>query len=160
LEDAYRTLEKEGGYTWSRDLCQSRLDYVFVSGYLASKIKRVSINKAFEQSDHASLFIEMHIEEEIEVGPGLSKVNGAILDDPGTLLSAKGEVKEMMDQVPEDWDPHKKLEYLKVVIRTVIAGLVGLNRKELRNGIAELEKDLNEMHDLKVKACGLVNHVK
>ena len=160
LEDAYRTLEKEGGYTWSRDVCQSRLDYVFVSGYLTSRIKRVSINIAFEQSDHASLFIEMHIEEEIEVGPGLSRVNGAILDDPGTLLSAKSEVKEMMDQVPKDWDSHKKLEYLKVVIRTVVAGLVGLNRKELRNEIAELENDLNEMHELKVKACELEKSCK
>ena len=82
-----------------------------MSGYLASRIKSVSINRAFEQSDHASLFIEMHIEEEIEVGPGLSRVNGAILDDPGTLLSAKSEVKEMIDQVPRDWDSHKKLEY-------------------------------------------------
>ena len=34
--DAYRTKEKNGGYTWTRQLCQSRLDYVFVSKYLST----------------------------------------------------------------------------------------------------------------------------
>ena len=92
----------------------------------------------------------MHINEEIEVGPGLTRVNGTILEDPIKLLTAKNEIKELMDQVPTEWDPHKKLEYFKVAIRTVLSELVGTNRKELRNEIAELEESQNEMHDLKV----------
>ena len=56
-----------------------------------------------------------------------------------------------MEQASETWNPHMKLEFLKVIIRLVIAGLVGKSRNELKEEISELEKDLNEMKDLKEK---------
>ena len=46
---------------------------------------------------------------------------------------------------------------MKVAIRTVISGLVGKNRKELRKEIEELEEALNEMHELKVRACAEIS---
>ena len=61
----------------------------------------------------------------------------------------------MLSQIPTDWDPHKKLEFVKVAIRSIISGLVGRNRKELKNEIDELEVTLNEMHHLKSQACSL-----
>ena len=45
--DAFRTKEKEGGYTWTGQLRQSRLDYVFVSRYLSTKIMKVEVDWAF-----------------------------------------------------------------------------------------------------------------
>ena len=65
----------------------------------------------------------------------------------------------MMDEVPDGWDPHMKLEYLKVVIRSVVAGLVGKSRKELKEEIIELESELNDMKLLKEKACSLRDEV-
>ena len=124
-----------------------------MSNYLATRVVKVEVDWAYEKSDHASVMIEMHINEEIVMGPGLTKVNGMVLDNPVTLIIAKREILEMLNQIPSDWDPHKKLEYMKVAIRTVISGLVGKNRKELRKEIEELEEALNEMHELKVRAC-------
>ena len=40
IMDAYRTIERNGGYTWTRQSCQSRLDYIFVSQYLTSRITK------------------------------------------------------------------------------------------------------------------------
>ena len=40
-----------------------------------------------------------------------------------------------------------------MVIRTVIFGLVGSTRKEISQERLELERDLNDMHELKTQAC-------
>ena len=53
-------------------------------------------------------------------GPGIVKVNSSSLDDPGNLIKAREDIKEMLSQVPEGWDPHQKLEYFKVAIRADI----------------------------------------
>ena len=155
--DAYRSMEPEGGYTWNRQQCYSRLDYMFMSTYMATRITKVLVEWSYEQSDHASLYVELHINDEILMGPGLTRVNSSVLDDPNRLSVAKEEIKEMLGQMPDDWDPHKRLEYLKVVIRSVLASLVGRSRKELKQEISELEVSLNDMHTLKVKACALMD---
>ena len=49
------------------------------------------------------------------------------------LIIVKRELTDMLSQVPNDWDPHKRLEFVKVAIRSIIAGLKGRNRKELKN---------------------------
>ena len=48
------------------------------------------------------------------------------------------------------------MEFVKVAIRSIIAGLVGRIRKELKYEIDELESTPNETHCLKSTACGLV----
>jgi hypothetical protein len=67
-------------------------------------------------SDHASLYLEIHINEEIVIRTGLTKVNISFLDDPYKLGKSKGEIKELLAQITGDWDPHKIFECLKVVI--------------------------------------------
>ena len=42
-------------------------------------------------------------------------------------------------------DPHMKLQFSKVVIRSVIAELVGRSRKDLKEEILDLESQLNDM---------------
>ena len=53
----------------------SRLDYIFMSGFLTSRINSVATDWAYEQSDHASIVIKMKIDTEIVKGPGLTRVN-------------------------------------------------------------------------------------
>jgi exonuclease III len=57
LDDAYRKIHSEGGFTWKRGKIYSRLDHVFVSTNLLKAITNAEINWSFEQSDHASLLI-------------------------------------------------------------------------------------------------------
>ena len=76
----------------------------------------MQVEWSYEQLDHASLHVELHINEEIVMGSGLARINADVLNDPHKLSVAKDEIKEMLSQIPEDWDPHKRLEYLKVVI--------------------------------------------
>ena len=57
----------------------------------------------------------------MDTGPGLVRVNASVLDDPLSLTIVKTELEERLAQVPDHWDPHVKLEYLKVSTRSVIS---------------------------------------
>ena len=101
LLDAYRSVETTGGYTWNRQQCYSRLDYIFMSGYLTSRIDSVGTDWAYEQSDHASLVIKLRINTEIVKGPGLTRLNEKILENSVKLECAKNEIRNMMEEVPD-----------------------------------------------------------
>ena len=128
-------MEKKDGYTWTRQSCQSRLDYIFVSQYLTTRINRVEVNYSFEQSDQAGIFVKMHINEDIVTGLGLTKVNSSVLNNPVNLLAVTSELRELLTQFPPEWDPHKRLDYLKMSLRTTISEAVGRDRNELKKSI-------------------------
>ena len=52
-------------------------------------------------------------------GPGIVKVNTKILDDPGVVLQIGTAIEEMMSQTDDSWNPHERLEFLKVAFRSV-----------------------------------------
>ena len=58
------------------------------------------------------------------------------------------ELNKLMEQVPIDWNPHQKLEFFKVSIRTTMAEAVGRDKGELKRSINEIEENLNGMHKL------------
>jgi hypothetical protein len=79
--------------------CYSRLDYIFVSGYLASKTIKGQAEWSYEQSDHSSLCADCYTNEEILMGPGLTRINAAVLEDMFKLNCAMEEIKEMLAQI-------------------------------------------------------------
>jgi hypothetical protein len=95
--------------------------------------------------------MKMFINEKIVMRPGLTRVNISVLDDPYKLGVANEEIKQVFAHFLGDWEPHKRLEYLKVVIRSVLAGLVGCRKKELKQEILELEESLNDIHKFEGK---------
>ena len=128
-----------------------------MSQYLTSRIIIVEVSYSFEKSDHAAVFVEMHVNEDIEVGPGLTRVNSAVLRDLVQLLAVKAEISDMMGQIPADWDPHQRLEFFKVAIRTTVSDAVGRDRGELRKSIGEIEESLDDMYKLKCRVCAVVD---
>jgi exonuclease III len=151
LVDAYRLLEAEGGYSWNRGNCYSRLDYVFVPKQLGHNIIKVGSNWAFEASDHATIKIDFALNEVPIKGPGIAKVNTNILDDPLIARQIKDEIVEMMKQVDEHWNPHLKLEFLKVAIRTVFSLKTSELRKCVNSDIADTEDEINQLEEIKIK---------
>jgi exonuclease III len=160
LSDAYRYLHPTEGFTWKRGIIYSRLDYVFVSGSVASKITGASVDWAFESSDHAAVKIDFTFEHEPKKGPGIVKVNTRILDDPNIALQIGAEIEEMMRQTDDSWNPHAKLEFLKVAIRSVFSLKVSEMRKTVNIDISETEEELNQMEGLKIKVLSKSNIAK
>ena len=148
--DAYRCIRPNDGYTWKRGDCYSRLDYVFLSKSLTSKITKVKIDWAFDTSDHAALEVELKVDVTPKKGPGLIKINTTILEDPNLTKQIGEEIELMMTQIDNNWDPHLRLEFLKVCIRSAIASKVMENRKFMRRDILDCEEEINQIEDLKI----------
>jgi hypothetical protein len=152
LSDAYRKIHKKDGFTWNRGKIFSRLDYIFISNHEAKKILEAKTDWAFESSDHAAVSIQIQ-KEEMKKGPGITKVNVDILEDPRIVEEITKEVKEMMEQTDDSWNPHAILEFLKVSIRSIIASKVSERRKQTTNILNEKEEELNQMELIKIKTC-------
>jgi exonuclease III len=148
VSDAYRHVNSRDGYTWKRGMCYSRLDYIFVSANLVQRIVNVNVDWAWETSDHAALIINMKEESLIPRGPGLAKINVKIIEDPIIALQIESEITEMMSQANNNWNPHTKLEFLKVCIRSVFSTKVMEMRKILNNDILNTEEELNQIEEL------------
>jgi hypothetical protein len=78
------------------------------------------------------------------------KVNTKILEDPNIEQQIGREFEEMMKQVDESWNPHMKLEFLKMTIRTVFSSKVSEVRKHINFEIVELEEEINQFEELKM----------
>jgi exonuclease III len=175
LKDGYRIMHSTGGYTWKRGNCYSRLDYLFISEGLAKNISYVDTDWAFGKTDHAAVKMGLTFNEEIKKGPGTIKLNMNLLSNKITKIKIGEEIKTQLDQIPVDWDPHKKLEFAKVVIRSVWAQQTSHVKQTMIQDIDEASEALNSMEKYKIsliennltqdesqntKIEGAVNHIK
>jgi exonuclease III len=151
ISDAYRILHTEDGFTWKRSTTYSRLDYVFVSEIMLSKITEARTEWSFDKSDHAAVIIKFKLLDDIVKGPGIIRVNAAVLEDPKIEKEVGIEIKEMMNQAMDIWDPHTKLEFLKTVIRSVLATKTAEVRNELRETIRDRSEAFESLEKLKIK---------
>jgi exonuclease III len=151
LVDGYRVKHSEGGYTWNRGTCYSRLDYIFISESLGNNLVDVKTDWAFEQSDHAAVRLEFKFLNTIEKGPGLPKINTNILEDPSTKVNIEKELSEQLNQIPNEWDPHVRLEFMKVIIRSAFAQQTSIRKNLLKADIVETESALNDIEKFKVE---------
>jgi exonuclease III len=156
LHDAYRCRVSDGGYTWARGTCFSRLDYVFVSESLVRFITHSDNDWAFGSSDHAAVKIQLSVPEERVFGPGITKVNTTILRDPIWQKKVEDKLKFMLGQIPPDWNPHVQLEFVKVSIRSVFSEIGGEAKKERIKYESFIEEELNQL--IKLKQNLLINN--
>ena len=120
IEDAYRALQPTGGYTWSRGNVFSRLDYVLVSNQLSRHITNISSDWTFDKSDHAAVKITFKIPRPTQKGPGIVRVNADILKIEHIKREFLTRLEEALKEIPNNWDPNKKLEFLKVITRSIL----------------------------------------
>ena len=51
----------------------------------------------------------------------LCLLNGSLLEDPAKLVQAKAHIDKMMQQLDPTWNPHQKLELIKLCIKTTLS---------------------------------------
>jgi exonuclease III len=150
VKDAYRKLNPKGGHTWKRGECYSRLDYIFLSNHLFNKITKTELDWAFEKSDHAALLIYLKEDIKTKQGPGLPKINTKILEDPVVTMEIGNEILTMLNQMEDSWNPHAKLEFLKVCIRSVFASKVTDIKRNTNEETSNIEDELNQLEELRL----------
>ena len=91
--------------------------------YLVSKILKSELEWGFEKSDHASLKVCL----QIGVCSDWSRSDQSKLANNVAII--KSGINNMLGQIPADWNPHMKLKFVKVAIRSTIANLVEKKQK-------------------------------
>ncbi len=149
LIDSYRKMNCSGGYTWKRGNCMSRLDMIFTSKEISKNIVNSTLDWSFDDSDHAMVGANFLIPTTFDRGPGLIKVNVDILDDDTILEEVKSELSEQLAQIPEHWNPHVKLDFVKTSLRSIIAYKSGKKKRVDRLDQEAIAEQLNKLINTK-----------
>jgi len=158
LIDCYRKLHVNGGFTWVRGDCMSRLDMIFASSDLCENLTGSKLEWAFDDSDHAMIVAKFNLETTFGRGPGLLRLNAEILDNDATLEQVKIELTNHIDQIPDHWNPHVKLDFVKMSIRGIMSLISGKQKKIENIEQKALSEQINTLMSTKEKIeIGLIN---
>jgi hypothetical protein len=129
-------------HTWNRGSKVSTLDYIFLPNHICDTSPSCNVNFGVDHSDHAS--IHTVISFDLDKGRGMFKPNLAFLECVDFRTRFEAELYLSMLDTNPDWNPHMKLEYAKVMIRSkTLEFSIKYNKKiDDKHGliIAELDK--------------------
>jgi hypothetical protein len=128
-----------------------------VSTHSINKVVKATIDWAFDKSDHALVKIDLIVNSGMTVGPGIIKVNTKILNSPDVTRQVGEEIEIMMSQTDDNWNPHSRLEFLKVAIRTVFSSKVSEIRKTINNDMKDIEDEVNQYEELRIRTLSKKN---
>jgi exonuclease III len=162
LFDTYRQIHKWGGFTWGRDNPQyirSRLDHILISKSHETNLIQCYTTKVPNESDHSLLYIEID-NDETDFGPGIIRCNSTLLDEPEIYKEINEQIKKTIEDLPQHWNPHQRLDYVKINIRNLMikAGKIRARQEktELDYNNREIDSLNKKMEELLIKA----NHQK
>ena len=143
-------MEKSKEFTWRRPNSEhfSKIDKIYCNKSNLS-LASLKTNWAVSLSDHAAIEVSLSL-------PGaengsyskITRLDATLFNDPEIKENIIRELVVLQDMTPREWDPHLKLEYLKMSIRTVMEKAQA-DRKKREKSEEEL---LNVELDLAVKS--------
>ena len=146
LVDVWESSKK---FTWRRPNsdCFSVIDHIFYAKELFDLVS-ADTDWSMSMSDHAAVLACLNIKS-VDSRPRskITRLDSNILKGDKEA-EIKEEIYKMINEAPPDWDPHLKLEYAKMSIRTVI------EKAQAERKVREVgeEDHLNVELDLAVKS--------
>ncbi len=144
-------------HTWNRGDKFSTLDYIFVPKQIADSKPNVSVQFGIDKSDHGAVQATIHFD--LDKGRGLFKPNLAFLDCVELRPRFEAELFLLMQNTNPDWDPHTKLEYAKVMIRTKAAEFSLKFNKRTESKHESIMNEINKLHTLKSALSSDPSHI-
>ncbi len=136
-------------HTWQRQQSYSTLDFI-IGPLVADKID-TKVSWGAEISDHALVQVISHKNDHAR-GPGLPRINTGFLDKIEEVQLFREEVSRLMDQAKPDWNPHERLEYLKMAIRSAAFERHSIYKKKVNEEFETNKNKLDALHlELEVK---------
>ena len=119
-------------FTWRRGNCCSRLDYVFVSTGLSSRITHVKTEwYSFGSNyDHASVSVEFQNKVGIPRGRSFPKLFKSDISSSRSIAWLVDQIQAAKAQIPVHWNPHQIHEFLKMSLRSKTLELRTMNRRQ------------------------------
>lgn len=134
-------------FTWSRSGRSSTLDYIIAPKAISNSSPKLKVVWGFDKSDHAAVIADIDLA--IEKGNGMFRPNTSFIDNPELLDSFQIECIRSFRLANPSWDPHTKLEYFKVIIRSAIIECSLKHRNNLKDSHLCLSDELTRLYDIK-----------
>ena len=135
-------------FTWNRVNIFSKIDYIYLDQELLGNIKGYYTVWDLVKSDHAAICIDLNIlgvnQNRGRSYPKLSHLDLKNKEDCDNIRSA---INDAIREFPKHWNPHQKLDYVKVVLRTITLEIRSMNKMP-RSIIDLLRLELEEFNKL------------
>ena len=148
------TLRSSNGnsYTWNRGNIFSKIDYIFVNGELLNCIKQYNTLWDSVKSDHAAICVAIDLSKsEQKRGRSYPKLSSLDISAKEDCEALRKDIIDAIRDFPMHWDPHKKLDFIKVVIITKVLEI------RARNKITETQLDKLRSELEKFSNLGILN---
>ena len=154
-------------FTWNRANTNifSTIDRVLYSNEMF-KIESVSTDWGLSASDHAAVVVKMNpIDHQQRGRDKLVRLDPLLLKDNEILRMFEVELEEMLQSVGDDWNPHLKLEFLKMSIRSLSERAQANRKKKERSEEEDINEELNQAvsaleNDHDVDVADLIDYIE
>ena len=142
LEDIWH---KKASFTWRRPNtdCFSTIDRILFSKAIL-QLQSCVVNWSLSFSDHAAVEAGFVFKDRpAKTRTRIPRIDPSLLKNSELSAKLKEGVEEMILDMPGNWDPHMKLEFLKVSIRTVAEKLQAERNRAENTAEEEIDEELN-----------------
>jgi len=134
LFDLVQLSKQIHNYTWGRQDKRSRIDYMFASSGLAYQAFSYETIWKLVNTDHAAISVIFGADNKHSRGRSYPKLSENDLSCDSDKLHVREQILEAL-KTSNEWDPHMRLEYIKMTIRSVVLEI----RKRKRSESLELD---------------------
>ena len=150
LVDGWDNASKKS-FTWTSNRMGiqsfSTLDRVLYTRNNFEVVDKVA-DWALSVSDHAAVIAGLRpIETRTVKNSRICRLDPRLLLDEEGRLHLDGRFRELTEQIPDGWNPHVRLEYYKMCIRTAANDAVGKIKAKFRDTETILNNDINAVVD-------------
>jgi len=132
-------------HTWTNRGASSRLDRICYS------LDNLIINDTATdwticKSDHAAVISKFEKKKKAKVTRTFTPyLNTTLLNNTNFLNNIRNEVESSLSQIPNHWNPHMRLEFLKMTIRTAATDLERKRKKETVNQLKWVNEEIDHL---------------
>jgi len=154
--------ETNKGFTWRRPNtdCFSCIDRILYSQEVLELIY-LNVDWAINYSDHAAVKTIFSVKKAPpRPTTRLTRLDPMLIRSPENKLLLENGLAEMLAQADPEWDPHMKLEFAKMSIRTVAERLQADMKVRIRSEEEEINEELNTAFNKAEKQVQASQHHK
>ncbi len=142
--------------TWNRGDKFSTLDYIFGPKSVFNGKYQSKTLWALDKSDHAAIIVT--VEFDLDKGRGMLRPNLTFLDCVELRTTFEAELFLLLSQTDSAWDPHTKLEFTKVAIRSKVIEYSLKYRKKVDDKHGRIMSDIDKAKSIKLSLMLDNNH--
>ena len=144
LWDLVQASKESSNFTWRRELIRSRIDYIFASSGIASKVGRFHNKWQLIKTDHAAIIVELLQSDKITAGRSYPKLSFNDIKEKADREHIRNVIIDARSSMLNEWSPHTRLEYVKLMIRSNVLQIRSIRNREISE-LEDLKTTLNKL---------------